>query len=37
MAETREFPQLETERLILREITDKDIYVMFPHYSDEEV
>jgi len=37
MTETTKFPRLETERLILRELTDEDIYVMFPHYSDEEV
>lgn len=37
MTDTPEFPQLETDRLILRELTDEDIHVMFPHYSDEEV
>ena len=37
MTHTKEFPRLETERLILRELTEDDIYVMFPHYSDEEV
>lgn len=37
MTQTKEFPRLETERLILRELTEYDIYTMFPHYSDEEV
>jgi ribosomal-protein-alanine N-acetyltransferase len=37
MTDTPEFPQLETDRLVLRELTDEDIHVMFPHYSDKEV
>ncbi|UCC16861.1 MAG: GNAT family N-acetyltransferase [Dehalococcoidales bacterium] len=37
MAETAKFPRLETDRLVLRELTDEDTDVMFPHYSDEEV
>ncbi|MFC1947167.1 GNAT family N-acetyltransferase [Chloroflexota bacterium] len=37
MTQTMEFPRLETDRIVLRELTDEDIYAMFPHYSDEEV
>jgi [ribosomal protein S5]-alanine N-acetyltransferase len=37
MTQAKEFPRLETGRLILRELTEDDIYAMFPHYSDEEV
>lgn len=37
MNETKEFPRLETDRMILREYTQADIEVMIPHYSDEEV
>lgn len=37
MEKTAEFPRLETEHLILRELTEKDIHAMFPHYSDKEV
>ena len=37
MTQAKEFPRLETERLILRELTEDDIYTMFPHYSDKEI
>lgn len=37
MTEPPAFPRLETERLILRELIDEDIDVMFLHYSDKEV
>lgn len=37
MTETTKFPRLETECLILRELTEDNIYMMFPHYSDVEV
>ena len=37
MTQIKEFPRLETERLLLRELTEDDIHMMFPHYSDTEV
>ena len=37
MSEAREFPQLETDRLILRELTPNDADVIFPHFANEEV
>ena len=32
-----EFPQLETDRLILRELADSDTSALFLNYSDEEI
>jgi len=37
MSTTREFPQLETERLVLRELTSADAEVISPNFADEEV
>jgi len=37
MSEAREFPQLDTERLVLRELTLDDTDVVFPHFADKEV
>ena len=37
MNKTIEFPELETKRLVLRELTDEDIPVVFAHFSSEEV
>ncbi|UCH42776.1 MAG: GNAT family N-acetyltransferase [Dehalococcoidales bacterium] len=37
MGETKEFPRLETDRLILRELTLDDADVIFPHFANEEV
>ena len=37
MSEAREFPQLETDRLILRELTRDDADVIFPHFANKEV
>lgn len=34
---TPEFPQLETERLILRKITSDDTETIFNYWSDDEV
>ena len=31
------FPQLETDRLILRELAYEDIDTVFPHFSNEEI
>ena len=31
------FPQLETDRLILRMLTHDDIDTVFPHFSNEEI
>ena len=31
------FPQLETERLVLRELADSDARALFLNYSDEEI
>ena len=33
----KEFPQLETERLILRELVDSDSRALFRNYSDEDI
>lgn len=32
-----EFPQLETERLVLRELADSDASALFQNYSDEDI
>ena len=32
-----EFPQLETERLVLRELADSDSSALFLNYSDEDI
>ena len=37
MSEAEEFPQLDTERLVLRELTLADTDVVFPHFADKEV
>ena len=37
MSEARRFPQLDTERLVLRELTLDDADVIFPHFANEEV
>ncbi len=37
MNNTNKFPQLETDRLILRELTYEDIPVVFTHFSNEEI
>lgn len=37
MNEARGFPRLDTERLVLRELTLDDADVVFPHFADEEV
>ena len=37
MEESREFPQLETDRLILREMTLADAEFYFRHFNDERV
>lgn len=37
MGESREFPQLETDRLILREMTLDDARFYFRHFNDEKV
>lgn len=37
MSEARESPQLETDRLILRELTLSDAAVYFPHFANKEV
>ena len=37
MSEAREFPQLDTERLVLRELTLDDVNVIFPHFANEKV
>jgi len=37
MNSTYNFPQLETKRLILRELTHDDIDVVLKHFADEEV
>ena len=37
MNAAREFPQLETARLILRELTLDDADVIFPHFANKEV
>ena len=37
MSEATEFPQLETDRLILRELTIDDAAVIFPHFANEEI
>jgi len=37
MSEGREFPQLDTERLVLRELTLDDADFIFPHFANEEV
>ena len=37
MSEAREFPQLDTDRLVLRELTLDDADVIFPHFASEEV
>jgi ribosomal-protein-alanine N-acetyltransferase len=37
MKESREFPQLETDRLILREMTLADAGFYFRHFNDEKV
>ena len=33
----KEFPQLETERLVLRELADSDSSALFQNYSDEDI
>ncbi|HEY9710091.1 MAG TPA: GNAT family N-acetyltransferase, partial [Oculatellaceae cyanobacterium] len=33
----KEFPQLETERLILRKMTSQDTETLFNYWSDDEV
>ena len=33
----KEFPQLETERLVLRELVDSDSNALFQNYSDEDI
>ena len=37
MEESREFPQLETDRLILREMTQDDVGFYFRHFNNKEV
>jgi len=37
MSEAIEFPQLDTDRLVLRELALDDIDVIFPHFANEEV
>lgn len=37
MSEARESPQLETDRLILKELTLSDADVYFPHFANKEV
>jgi ribosomal-protein-alanine N-acetyltransferase len=37
MSEAREFPQLDTERLVLRELKLDDADIIFPHFASEEV
>jgi ribosomal-protein-alanine N-acetyltransferase len=37
MSEAEEFPQLDTERLVLRELTLDDRDVVFAHFADKEV
>jgi ribosomal-protein-alanine N-acetyltransferase len=37
MSEAGEFPQLETERLVLRELAPADANATFPHFANEEV
>jgi ribosomal-protein-alanine N-acetyltransferase len=37
MSEAREFPQLDTDRLVLRELTLDDAEIIFPHFANEEV
>jgi ribosomal-protein-alanine N-acetyltransferase len=37
MSEAREFSQLGTNRLVLRELTLDDLDVIFPHFANEEV
>jgi len=37
MSEARQFPQLDTDRLVLRELTLDDVDVIFPHFANEEV
>ncbi|MDH5460698.1 MAG: GNAT family N-acetyltransferase [Candidatus Bathyarchaeota archaeon] len=37
MEESREFPRLETDRLILREMTPDDVEFYFRHFNNKEV
>jgi len=37
MSETKEFPRLETDRLILRELALDDADIIFPHFANKEV
>ena len=37
MEESREFPQLETDRLILREMTQDDVEFYFRHFNNKKV
>jgi ribosomal-protein-alanine N-acetyltransferase len=37
MSEARGFPSLDSERLVLRELTLDDADVVFPHFANEEV
>ena len=37
IGEAREFPRLETDRLILRELTLDDADIIFPHFANKEV
>ena len=37
MEEPKEFPQLETDRLILRELTLKDVEFYLRHFNNEKI
>jgi len=37
MIQSREFPQLETERLILREMTTDDVGFYFRHFTNDKI